>query len=147
MWPVWCVRCGIQIPSPEEEPLASLILLTFLNSIAAWLFSACPLPSCKWTLLTSPPFPWRWPLTLTRIWLLTQDLVLELVFGYRGNDCRNNVHYLNEGADIIYHSASVGIVLNLTTGTLLKEVPCKVICRRDFFDCNVGCAVCGFFFF
>lgn len=46
---------------------------------------------------------------------LPQDLVLELVFGYRGTDCRNNVHYLNEGADIIYHAASVGIVLNLTT--------------------------------
>lgn len=46
---------------------------------------------------------------------LPQDLVLELVFGYRGNDCRNNVHYLNEGTDIIYHTASVGIVLNLTT--------------------------------
>ncbi|KAG7466406.1 hypothetical protein MATL_G00164500 [Megalops atlanticus] len=44
-----------------------------------------------------------------------EDLVLELVFGYRGNDCRNNVHYLNEGADIIYHTASVGVVLNLTT--------------------------------
>ncbi|KAJ4939978.1 hypothetical protein JOQ06_029410, partial [Pogonophryne albipinna] len=44
-----------------------------------------------------------------------EDLVLELVFGYRGNDCRNNVHYLNEGTDIIYHTASVGIVLNLTT--------------------------------
>nr|XP_015205768.1 PREDICTED: echinoderm microtubule-associated protein-like 5 isoform X3 [Lepisosteus oculatus] len=44
-----------------------------------------------------------------------EDLVLELVFGYRGNDCRNNVHYLNEGADIIYHTASVGIVLSLTT--------------------------------
>uniref|UniRef100_A0A8C6PPY8 EMAP like 5 n=1 Tax=Nothobranchius furzeri TaxID=105023 RepID=A0A8C6PPY8_NOTFU len=44
-----------------------------------------------------------------------EDLVLELVFGYRGNDCRNNVHYLNEGADVIYHTASVGIVLNLTT--------------------------------
>lgn len=41
--------------------------------------------------------------------------MLELVFGYRGNDCRNNVHYLNEGADIIYHTASIGIVLNLTT--------------------------------
>lgn len=47
--------------------------------------------------------------------VVPQDLVLELVFGYRGNDCRNNVHYLNEGADIIYHTASVGIVLNLTT--------------------------------
>uniref|UniRef100_A0A8C8C7S4 Echinoderm microtubule-associated protein-like 5 n=1 Tax=Oncorhynchus tshawytscha TaxID=74940 RepID=A0A8C8C7S4_ONCTS len=44
-----------------------------------------------------------------------EDLVLDLVFGYRGNDCRNNVHYLNEGADIIYHTASVGIILNLTT--------------------------------
>uniref|UniRef100_A0A8C7YJ93 EMAP like 5 n=1 Tax=Oryzias sinensis TaxID=183150 RepID=A0A8C7YJ93_9TELE len=44
-----------------------------------------------------------------------EDLVLELVFGYRGSDCRNNVHYLNEGADIIYHTASVAIVLNLTT--------------------------------
>uniref|UniRef100_A0A3Q2XCV2 EMAP like 5 n=1 Tax=Hippocampus comes TaxID=109280 RepID=A0A3Q2XCV2_HIPCM len=43
------------------------------------------------------------------------DLVLDLVFGYRGNDCRNNVHYLNDGADIIYHTASIGIVLNLTT--------------------------------
>lgn len=50
------------------------------------------------------------------LWLSLQDLVLELVFGYRGNDCRNNVHYLNEGADIIYHTASVGVVLNLTTG-------------------------------
>ncbi|KAG7251006.1 hypothetical protein CRUP_004346, partial [Coryphaenoides rupestris] len=47
--------------------------------------------------------------------VLQTDLVLDLVFGYRGNDCRNNVHYLNEGADIIYHTASVGIVLNLTT--------------------------------
>ncbi|XP_035283834.1 echinoderm microtubule-associated protein-like 5 isoform X4 [Anguilla anguilla] len=44
-----------------------------------------------------------------------EDLVLELVFGYRGNDCRNNVHYLNDGADIIYHTASVGVVLNLAT--------------------------------
>ncbi|MGH0174886.1 UNVERIFIED_CONTAM: hypothetical protein FKN15_069133 [Acipenser sinensis] len=45
------------------------------------------------------------------------DLVLELVFGYRGNDCRNNVHYLNEGADIIYHTAAVGIVFNLSTAS------------------------------
>ncbi|KAG2457729.1 EMAL5 protein, partial [Polypterus senegalus] len=44
-----------------------------------------------------------------------EDLVLELVFGYRGNDCRNNVHYLNDGADIIYHTASVGIVFNLAS--------------------------------
>uniref|UniRef100_A0A8C4SLW8 EMAP like 5 n=1 Tax=Erpetoichthys calabaricus TaxID=27687 RepID=A0A8C4SLW8_ERPCA len=46
-----------------------------------------------------------------------EDLVLELVFGYRGNDCRNNVHYLNDGADIIYHTASVGIVFNLTSAS------------------------------
>ncbi|MGH0182479.1 UNVERIFIED_CONTAM: hypothetical protein FKN15_009768 [Acipenser sinensis] len=46
-----------------------------------------------------------------------EDLVLELVFGYRGNDCRNNVHYLNEGADIIYHTAAVGIVFNLSTAS------------------------------
>lgn len=54
--------------------------------------------------------------------------MLELVFGYRGTDCRNNVHYLNEGADIIYHTASVGIVLNLTTcewtERRLKRRPC-----------------------
>lgn len=48
-------------------------------------------------------------------WLL-QDLVLELVFGYRGRDCRNNVHYLNDGDDIIYHTASVGILHNVATG-------------------------------
>uniref|UniRef100_A0A8C8CCM8 Echinoderm microtubule-associated protein-like 5 n=1 Tax=Oncorhynchus tshawytscha TaxID=74940 RepID=A0A8C8CCM8_ONCTS len=50
-----------------------------------------------------------------------EDLVLDLVFGYRGNDCRNNVHYLNEGADIIYHTASVGIILNLTTAYMKLE--------------------------
>lgn len=47
---------------------------------------------------------------------LLQDLVLELVFGYRGRDCRNNVHYLNDGDDIIYHTASVGILHNIATG-------------------------------
>uniref|UniRef100_G1KXP8 EMAP like 5 n=1 Tax=Anolis carolinensis TaxID=28377 RepID=G1KXP8_ANOCA len=46
-----------------------------------------------------------------------EDLVLELVFGYRGKDCRNNVHYLNDGADIIYHTASVGILYNVGTGS------------------------------
>uniref|UniRef100_A0A8D1K118 EMAP like 5 n=1 Tax=Sus scrofa TaxID=9823 RepID=A0A8D1K118_PIG len=46
-----------------------------------------------------------------------EDLVLELVFGYRGRDCRNNVHYLNDGDDIIYHTASVGILHNVATGT------------------------------
>ncbi|XP_036887500.1 echinoderm microtubule-associated protein-like 5 isoform X3 [Sturnira hondurensis] len=45
-----------------------------------------------------------------------EDLVLELVFGYRGRDCRNNVHYLNDGDDIIYHTASIGILHNVATG-------------------------------
>ncbi|XP_069772417.1 echinoderm microtubule-associated protein-like 5 isoform X2 [Narcine bancroftii] len=45
-----------------------------------------------------------------------EDLTLVLAFGYRGNDCRNNVHYLNDGADVIYHTASVGIVHNIATG-------------------------------
>ncbi|XP_026875403.2 echinoderm microtubule-associated protein-like 5 isoform X1 [Electrophorus electricus] len=44
-----------------------------------------------------------------------EELVLEVVFGYRSKDCRNNLHYLNDGADIIYHAASVGVVHNLTT--------------------------------
>ncbi|XP_004681693.1 PREDICTED: echinoderm microtubule-associated protein-like 5 isoform X1 [Condylura cristata] len=46
-----------------------------------------------------------------------EDLVLELVFGYRGRDCRNNVHYLNDGDDIVYHTASIGVLHNVTTGT------------------------------
>ncbi|MEJ1269606.1 hypothetical protein NN561_000417 [Cricetulus griseus] len=46
-----------------------------------------------------------------------EDLVLELAFGYRGRDCRNNVHYLNDGDDIIYHTASVGILHNVATAT------------------------------
>ncbi|EAW81393.1 echinoderm microtubule associated protein like 5, isoform CRA_a [Homo sapiens] len=46
-----------------------------------------------------------------------EDLVLELIFGYRGRDCRNNVHYLNDGDDIIYHTASVGILHNVATGS------------------------------
>ncbi|XP_055449170.1 echinoderm microtubule-associated protein-like 5 [Psammomys obesus] len=46
-----------------------------------------------------------------------EDLVLELAFGYRGRDCRNNVHYLNDGEDIIYHTASIGILHNVATGT------------------------------
>ncbi|XP_032820802.2 echinoderm microtubule-associated protein-like 6 isoform X1 [Petromyzon marinus] len=46
-----------------------------------------------------------------------EDLSLEHVFGYRGFDCRNNLHYLNDGADIVYHTASVAIVHNLATGS------------------------------
>eukprot|EP00795_Rhopilema_esculentum_P003114 gene3114-1413_t len=43
-----------------------------------------------------------------------QDLKLEFVYGYRGFDSRNNLHYLSEG-DIAYHAAGVGIVYNSST--------------------------------
>ncbi|XP_068597059.1 echinoderm microtubule-associated protein-like 6 [Brachionichthys hirsutus] len=46
-----------------------------------------------------------------------EDLVLDHVFGFRGFDCRNNLHYLNDGADIVYHTASTAIVHNLSAGT------------------------------
>lgn len=45
-----------------------------------------------------------------------QELALEHVFGYRGFDCRNNLHYLNDGADIIFHTAAAGVLQNLSTG-------------------------------
>ncbi|KAB0375028.1 hypothetical protein FD755_013520, partial [Muntiacus reevesi] len=57
-----------------------------------------------------------------------EDLVLELVFGYRGRDCRNNVHYLNDGDDIIYHTASVGILHNVATALVSCISPGLVIC-------------------
>ena len=38
------------------------------------------------------------------------------MFGYRGFDCRNNLHFLNDGADIVYHAAGAGIVLNIASG-------------------------------
>uniref|UniRef100_A0A3Q2XTX5 EMAP like 6 n=1 Tax=Hippocampus comes TaxID=109280 RepID=A0A3Q2XTX5_HIPCM len=43
------------------------------------------------------------------------DLRLDHVFGYRGSDCRNNLHYLNDGADIVFHAAAAAIVQNLRT--------------------------------
>uniref|UniRef100_H3AR31 EMAP like 6 n=1 Tax=Latimeria chalumnae TaxID=7897 RepID=H3AR31_LATCH len=46
-----------------------------------------------------------------------EELVLDHVFGYRGFDCRNNLHYLNDCADIIFHTAAAAIVQNLSTGT------------------------------
>uniref|UniRef100_A0A8D1EVV9 EMAP like 6 n=1 Tax=Sus scrofa TaxID=9823 RepID=A0A8D1EVV9_PIG len=48
---------------------------------------------------------------------LVEELALDHVFGYRGFDCRNNLHYLNDGADIIFHTAAAGIVQNLSTGS------------------------------
>lgn len=37
---------------------------------------------------------------------------LEHAFGYRGNDCKNNIKFLKSG-NIVYHSASLGIVLDM----------------------------------
>ncbi|EGW07847.1 Echinoderm microtubule-associated protein-like 6 [Cricetulus griseus] len=48
---------------------------------------------------------------------LVEELALDHVFGYRGFDCRNNLHYLNDGADIIFHTAAAGVVQNLSTGS------------------------------
>ncbi|KAG7257658.1 hypothetical protein CRUP_015754, partial [Coryphaenoides rupestris] len=47
---------------------------------------------------------------------VVEELVLDHVFGYRGLDCRNNLHYLNDGADIIFHTAATAIVQNLSSG-------------------------------
>nr|XP_020441832.1 echinoderm microtubule-associated protein-like 6 isoform X2 [Monopterus albus] len=47
---------------------------------------------------------------------LVEDLVLDHVFGFRGFDCRNNLHYLNEGTEIVYHTAATAIVHSLSTG-------------------------------
>ena len=46
-----------------------------------------------------------------------QELELDMVFGFRGFDCRSNLHYINDGTDIVYHAAGAGIVLNLSSGT------------------------------
>lgn len=48
--------------------------------------------------------------------IVSQDLQLEYVHGYRGFDSRNNLHYINDGADIVFHAAGAGIVQNLSTG-------------------------------
>ena len=45
-----------------------------------------------------------------------QDLQLEYIHGYRGFDARDNLHYVNDGADIVFHAAGAGIVKNLPTG-------------------------------
>ncbi|VFV19097.1 echinoderm microtubule-associated [Lynx pardinus] len=48
---------------------------------------------------------------------LVEELALDHVFGYRGFDCRNNLHYLNDGADIIFHTAAAGVLQSLSTGS------------------------------
>lgn len=46
------------------------------------------------------------------------DLSLHHIHGYRGFDARNNVHFINEGSDIVYHAAGAAIILNVSTGEL-----------------------------
>ncbi|XP_047191015.1 echinoderm microtubule-associated protein-like 6 isoform X1 [Scophthalmus maximus] len=48
---------------------------------------------------------------------LVEDLVLDHVFGFRGFDCRNNLHYLNDGTEIVYHTAATAIVHSFSNGT------------------------------
>ncbi|XP_060573407.1 echinoderm microtubule-associated protein-like 6 [Ruditapes philippinarum] len=45
------------------------------------------------------------------------DLQLEYIHGYRGFDARNNLHYVNDGADIVFHAAGAGIVKNIASGS------------------------------
>ena len=46
--------------------------------------------------------------------IISQDLALEFIHGYRGFDSRNNVHYLPDG-EVVYHAAGAGIVYNTST--------------------------------
>lgn len=61
-----------------------------------------------------------------------QELALDHVFGYRGFDCRNNLHYLNDGADIIFHTAAAGVVQNLSTGDWAG----RRLCLNPGFPCS-----------
>lgn len=73
------------------------------------------------------------PLALSRLLCCFQELVLEHVFGYRGFDCRNNLHYLNDGADIIFHTAAAVVIQNLSAGQLSAQIPLVFKC----------CCCCG----
>lgn len=59
--------------------------------------------------------PPRVPNALT-VLMAFQELLLDHVFGYRGFDCRNNLHYLNDGADIIFHTAATVVLQSLSAG-------------------------------
>ncbi len=62
------------------------------------------------------------------------DLELDSVFGFRGFDCHNNLLYLNDGADVVYHAAGAGIVLNLSSGVYpnLCTTWAKRSCLKNF---------------
>ena len=44
------------------------------------------------------------------------ELELQHVYGYRGFDCRDNLHYLEDSNEIVYHAGAVCIMLNLGSG-------------------------------
>lgn len=46
------------------------------------------------------------------------DLQLHHIHGYRGSDGRNNLHFINDGAEIIYPAAATAVILNASTGNL-----------------------------
>ena len=43
------------------------------------------------------------------------SLGLEFVFGYRGYDCRDNLFFIHESGEMVYHVAALGIVYNKDT--------------------------------
>jgi microtubule-associated protein-like 6 len=45
------------------------------------------------------------------------SLALEFVFGYRGYDCRDNLFFIHQSGEIVYHVAALGIVYNKETQT------------------------------
>ena len=49
--------------------------------------------------------------TVTRAPAPDNGLLLDFVFGYRGYDCRNNIHFTAEN-EVAYHVAAVGILYN-----------------------------------
>ena len=68
---------------------------------------------------------------------MLQELELDAIYGYRGFDCRNNVMYLNDGADIVYHAAGACIVLNLSSGIQIYVCPC-ILHSRNLVARNVS---------
>lgn len=44
-----------------------------------------------------------------------EGLKLNYIHGYRGTDCRDNLHYIEDGSKIVYCAAGAGIVLDLAT--------------------------------
>jgi len=61
------------------------------------------------------------PLLTSKIHMLECDtgkpnfeLEIEHVYGYRANDCTNNLHYTDKG-DAVFMSAAMGIVMDTAT--------------------------------